>query len=105
MTTKDKAARRKLSLLELAKELDNVSRACKELRFPIHPVVEPPCSNSTSAISAARRANPFGDRPPGAPKGSKNPDFPLDSDCSMNSALFQCPSSGSTPKAVATRFI
>ena len=37
MTTKDKAARRKLSLLELAKELDNVSRACKELRFPIHP--------------------------------------------------------------------
>ena len=28
MTTKDKVARRKLSLLELAKELDNVSHAC-----------------------------------------------------------------------------
>ncbi len=29
MTTKEKAARRKLSLLELAKKLDNVSHACK----------------------------------------------------------------------------
>ena len=29
MTTREKVARRKLSLLELAKELDNVSRACK----------------------------------------------------------------------------
>mgnify|MGYP002397221888 CR=1 FL=1 len=29
MTTKDKVARRKLSLLELATELCNVSRACK----------------------------------------------------------------------------
>ena len=32
MTTKDEVARRKLSLLELAKELDNVSRACKTLK-------------------------------------------------------------------------
>ena len=29
MTTKDKVARRKLSLLQLATELSNVSRACK----------------------------------------------------------------------------
>ncbi len=29
MTTKDKVARRKLSLLELASELSNVSRVCK----------------------------------------------------------------------------
>ena len=29
MTTNEKLARRKLSLLELAKELSNVSRACK----------------------------------------------------------------------------
>ena len=28
MTTKDKIARRKLSLLTLARELENVSRAC-----------------------------------------------------------------------------
>ena len=29
MTTKDKVARRKLSFLELASEMDNVSRACR----------------------------------------------------------------------------
>ena len=29
MTTNEKVARRKLSLLELAKELNNVSKACK----------------------------------------------------------------------------
>ncbi|AVT77470.1 mobile element protein [Rhodopseudomonas palustris] len=29
MTSKDKIARRKLSLLELATDLQNVSRACK----------------------------------------------------------------------------
>ena len=29
MTTKDKVARRKLSLLELASEMENVSRACR----------------------------------------------------------------------------
>ena len=29
MTTKDKIARRKLSLLDLATELDNVSKACQ----------------------------------------------------------------------------
>ena len=29
MTTKDKATRRKLSLLELAQEMSNVSRACR----------------------------------------------------------------------------
>ena len=33
MTTKNKVARRKLSLLELAKELDNVSRACKVMGY------------------------------------------------------------------------
>ena len=33
MTTKDKIARRKLSLLTLAKELDNVSRACKVMGY------------------------------------------------------------------------
>ena len=33
MTTKDKIARRKLSLLELAKELSNVSRACKVMGY------------------------------------------------------------------------
>ena len=33
MTTKEKVARRKLSLLELAKELDNVSRACKVMGY------------------------------------------------------------------------
>ena len=33
MTTKDKVARRKLSLLELAKDLSNVSRACKVMGY------------------------------------------------------------------------
>ena len=33
MTTKDKVARRKLSPLELAKELDNVSQACKVMGY------------------------------------------------------------------------
>ena len=33
MTTKDKIARRKLSLLDLASELSNVSRACKLMRY------------------------------------------------------------------------
>ena len=33
MTTKNKVARRKLSLLELAKELDNVSCACKVMGY------------------------------------------------------------------------
>jgi transposase InsO family protein len=33
MTTKDKVARRMLSLLELAKELENVSRACKVMGY------------------------------------------------------------------------
>ncbi len=33
MTTKNKVARRKLSLLELAKGLDNVSRACKVMGY------------------------------------------------------------------------
>src|SRR5690625_3274090 len=33
MTTNDKIARRKLSLLELAKDLQNVSRACKVMGY------------------------------------------------------------------------
>ncbi len=33
MTTKDKVARRKLSLLEIAAELSNVSRACKMMGY------------------------------------------------------------------------
>ena len=33
MTTKDKVARRKLSLLQLAQELDNVSKACKIIGY------------------------------------------------------------------------
>lgn len=33
MTTKDKVARRKLSLLELATDLDNVSKACKLMGY------------------------------------------------------------------------
>ncbi len=33
MTAKDKIARRKLSLLELASELSNVSRACKVMGY------------------------------------------------------------------------
>ena len=33
MTTKDKVARRKLSLLELASEFDNASRACKVMGY------------------------------------------------------------------------
>jgi len=33
MTAKDKIARRKLGLLELAKELSNISRACRTLRY------------------------------------------------------------------------
>ena len=33
MTTKEKVARRKLSLLELASELENVSRACKVMGY------------------------------------------------------------------------
>ena len=33
MTTKDKVAHRKLSLLELANHLDNVSKACKLMGY------------------------------------------------------------------------
>jgi len=33
MTTKDKVARRKLSLLELATDLDNVSKACRIMGY------------------------------------------------------------------------
>ncbi len=33
MTTKDKATRRKLSLLELAQEMSNVSRACRIMDY------------------------------------------------------------------------
>ena len=33
MTTKEKVARRKRSLLELAQELDNVSRACRVMGY------------------------------------------------------------------------
>ena len=33
MTTQEKVARRKLSLLELTKELDNISRACKVMDY------------------------------------------------------------------------
>ena len=33
MTTKDKVARRKLSLLELATEMDNVSKACRIMGY------------------------------------------------------------------------
>ena len=33
MTTNEKVARRKLSLLELAKELNNVSKACKLIGY------------------------------------------------------------------------
>ena len=33
MTTKDKIARRKLSLLELAREVSKVSRACKVMGY------------------------------------------------------------------------
>ena len=33
MTTNEKVARRQLSLLELAKELDNVSRACNVMGY------------------------------------------------------------------------
>ena len=33
MTTKDKVARRKLSLLELATEMNNVSKACRIMGY------------------------------------------------------------------------
>ena len=33
MTTKNKIARRKLSLLDLAKDLDNVSKACRLMGY------------------------------------------------------------------------
>ena len=33
MTTKDKVARRKLSMLELASELNNVSKACRIMGY------------------------------------------------------------------------
>ena len=33
MTTKDKIARRKLSLLQLATDMDNVSKACKLMGY------------------------------------------------------------------------
>ena len=33
MTSKEKIARRKLSLLELASELNNISRACKAMGY------------------------------------------------------------------------
>ncbi len=40
MTTNEKVARRKLSLLELAKELNNVSKACKLIGYSRQPFYE-----------------------------------------------------------------
>jgi len=37
MTATDKVARRKLSLLDLAKDLDNVSRACRVMGYSGRP--------------------------------------------------------------------
>ncbi|MFQ2724931.1 hypothetical protein ACK3ZG_19385 [Aeromonas caviae] len=39
MTTNEKVARRKLSLLELAKELNNVSKACKLIGCIFRPIM------------------------------------------------------------------
>ncbi|MFH2082790.1 MAG: IS481 family transposase, partial [Pseudomonadota bacterium] len=40
MTTEEKIARRKLSLLDLTQELRNVSRACKVLGYSCQPFYE-----------------------------------------------------------------
>ena len=52
MTTKDKVARRKLSLLELAAELSNVSRACKMMGYSRQQFYESTKSDETSRPTA-----------------------------------------------------
>ena len=63
MTTNEKVARRKLSLLELAKELNNVSKACKligysrqqfyEIRRNYKPMVPRACSTNCRAVKGS----------------------------------------------------
>ena len=54
MTTNEKVARRKLSLLELAKELNNVSKACKLIGYSRQQFYEIRHNYQTYGAAAAR---------------------------------------------------
>jgi hypothetical protein len=62
MTTGNKIARRKLSLLELAQEMNNVSKACKLMGYSRQPFYEIRRNYQTYGVQGLI------DRPPG-PKG------------------------------------
>jgi hypothetical protein len=60
MTTKEKVARRKLSLLELAQELDNVSRACRVMGYSRQQFYE--IRRNSARVWPTLRAEQFGER-------------------------------------------
>ncbi len=51
MTTNEKVARHKLSLLELAKELNNVRKACKLIGYSRQQFNEISCNHQTYATN------------------------------------------------------
>ena len=52
MTTKDKVARRKLSMLQLAQELNNVSKACAIMGYSRQQFYETPSTAGTFRAEA-----------------------------------------------------
>ena len=58
MTTNEKAARRKLSLLELAGELNNVNKACKLIGFCVFREVEQPFPANVNTRSLTQQTSP-----------------------------------------------
>ena len=55
MTTKDKVARRKLSMLELAAELNNVSKACRIMGYWRQQFYEIRCNYQTYGADGRSR--------------------------------------------------
>ncbi len=70
MTTNEKVARRKLSMLELANELNNVSKACKLIGYSRQQFYEIRCNYQTygaegllDILPGCKGAHPTGLRP------------------------------------------
>ena len=61
MTTKDKIARHELSLLELASEMNNVSKACRIMGYPKTriPSLNPSSARQLSGILACTLSSTF----------------------------------------------
>ena len=81
MTTKDKATRRKLSLVELAQEKSNVSRACRIMGYSRQQFYEIRRNYQTygrKGSSTGCRV-PGGRIPTGCPRKSRPPSWPMPS--------------------------